>query len=59
MEIREEGMREKMLLTLIESVLGKGRSTARSNAAFQCPFCHHSKPKLELQVRTNDKKENP
>jgi hypothetical protein len=59
MEIREEGIREKMLLTLIESVLGKGRSTARNNAAFSCPFCHHSKPKLELQVRTNDKKENP
>jgi DNA primase len=59
MEIKEEGIREKMLLTLIESVLGKGRSTARNNAAFTCPFCHHSKPKLELQIRTNDKKENP
>jgi DNA primase len=39
--------------------LGKGRSTARHNAAFTCPFCHHSKPKLEVQIHTNEKKENP
>ena len=57
--MNEEGIREKMLVTLIESVLGKGRSTARSNAAFNCPFCHHSKPKLEIQTHTNEKKENP
>lgn len=50
---------EKMLMGLVESVLGKGRSTARSNAAFHCPFCHHSKPKLEIQLHTNEKKENP
>ena len=48
-----------MLVVLVESVLGKGRSTARNNAAFNCPFCHHSKPKLEIQLHTNDKKENP
>lgn len=59
MEIEEKGIREKMLLTLLESVLGKGRSTARNNAAFSCPFCHHSKPKLEIQLHTNEKKENP
>ena len=55
----ENGMREKMLLGLVETVLGKGRSTARHNAAFTCPFCHHSKPKLEVQIHTNEKKENP
>jgi DNA primase len=57
--MNEEGLREKMLVVLVESVLGKGRSTARNNAAFNCPFCHHSKPKLEIQLHTNDKKENP
>lgn len=57
--MNEEGIREKMLVALIESVLGKGRSTARNNAAFVCPFCHHSKPKLEIQLQTNEKKENP
>jgi DNA primase len=56
---REEGIKEKILITVIEAVLGKGKSTARNNAAFHCPFCHHSKPKLEIQLQTNDKKENP
>lgn len=59
MSMNEEGIREKMLLTLLEAVLGKGRSTARNNAAFNCPFCHHSKPKLEIQLHTNERKENP
>ena len=57
--MNEEGIREKMLMVLVESVLGKGRSTARNNAAYICPFCHHSKPKLEIQLHTNEKKENP
>ena len=57
--MNEEGRREKMLMVLVESVLGKGRSTARNNAAYICPFCHHSKPKLEIQLHTNEKKENP
>jgi DNA primase len=57
--MNEEGIREKMLVVLVESILGKGRSTARNNSAFTCPFCHHSKPKLEIQLHTNEKKENP
>jgi DNA primase len=57
--MNEEGIREKMLMVLVESVLGKGRSTARNNAAYTCPFCHHSKPKLEIQLHTSEKKENP
>jgi len=57
--MNEDGMREKMVLGLVETVLGKGRSTARNNVAFTCPFCHHSKPKLEVQIHTNEKKENP
>ena len=57
--MNEDGMREKMVLGLVETVLGKGRSTARNNVAFNCPFCHHSKPKLEVQIHTNEKKENP
>jgi len=57
--MNEEGIREKMLVVLVESVIGKGRQTARNNMAFSCPFCHHSKTKLEIQVHTNEKKENP
>lgn len=57
--MNDKGTDEKMLLGLIETVLGRGRSTARNNVAFNCPFCHHSKPKLEIQLHTNEKKENP
>ena len=38
------------LVTLLESVLGKGKRTTDSNIAFNCPFCHHHKPKLELNT---------
>ena len=40
------------LLTLIESVLGKGRSTNKGNVAFHCPFCHHHKKKLQVNLET-------
>lgn len=56
--MKEEEIDERMVLGLIESVLGKGHTTARSNAAFICPFCHWHNPKLEIQLHTNDKKEN-
>ncbi len=39
-----------MLVVLLESVLGKGRSTSRNNSAFNCPFCHHSKAKFAINV---------
>lgn len=35
---------------LLESILGKGRATNKNNIAFHCPFCQHSKPKLEINV---------
>lgn len=37
-----------VLLNLLESVLGKGKPTARGNYAFTCPNCNHHKPKLEV-----------
>ena len=40
------------LYTLIESVLGKGKTNTNSNIAFFCPFCHHSKRKLEVNLTT-------
>jgi DNA primase len=46
------------LLFLAESVLGKGHSTSKGNYAFKCPFCTHHKPKLEVNLRTTDKREN-
>jgi len=50
---------EKKIRIILEGVLGKGVPKSRGNAAFDCPFCHHHKPKLEIQLRTNENKENP
>jgi DNA primase len=40
------------LTTLLESVLGKGKSTSGDNVAYFCPFCHHHKRKLEVNHST-------
>lgn len=56
--MKEEEINEKIILGLLESVLGKGKITARKNAAFICPFCNWSNPKLEVKLITNEKKEN-
>ena len=46
------------LLFLTESVLGKGQSTSKGNYAFKCPFCTHHKNKMEISLRTTEKREN-
>jgi len=46
------------LLFLTESVLGKGQATSKGNYAFKCPFCTHHKNKMEISMRTTEKKEN-
>lgn len=52
-------MDNAIILNLLESVLGKSHNTSKGNAAFKCPLCNHHKPKLEIQVNTNEKGENP
>ena len=52
-------MENQGLLVLLESVLGKGQNTSKGNVSFFCPFCHHHKRKLEIQLETNEKSENP
>jgi DNA primase len=52
-------MENLLLLNCLESVLGKGKHSSRGNYAFTCPFCNHHKPKLEIQLQTNTKGENP
>ena len=47
------------LLGSIENLLGKSHKKARDNYAFHCPFCNHRKPKLEINMVTNEKGENP
>ena len=48
-----------LLVTLVDSVLGKGYKTARGNYAYHCPFCKHHKPKLEINFTENKKGHNP
>jgi DNA primase len=45
-------MSKLSVITLLESVLGKGRQTTSDNIAFNCPFCNHHKPKLEINLLT-------
>ena len=40
------------LIALLESVLNKSKTTSNDNIAFNCPFCHHHKKKLEIDVVT-------
>jgi DNA primase len=41
-------MVNELLVNLVNSVLGTGKRTARGNQSYTCPFCHHHKPKLEV-----------
>jgi DNA primase len=51
-------MSSNILLGFIENVLGKSHKRARENYAFTCPKCNHHKPKLEVNLHTNEKGEN-
>ena len=52
-------MVNELLVNLTNSVLGTGKKTARGNYAYTCPYCNHSKPKLEINFTTNRKGLNP
>jgi DNA primase len=40
------------VITLLESVMGKGKINSNDNVAFHCPFCHHNKKKMEVNIVT-------
>ena len=52
-------MINELLVNLVNSVLGTGKRTARGNQAYNCPFCNHTKPKLEVNFSENKKGYNP
>ena len=52
-------MVNQLLVTLVNSVLGSGKTTARNNYAYHCPFCNHAKPKLEVNLTENREGKNP
>ncbi|MBC8300782.1 MAG: hypothetical protein H8E55_34080 [Pelagibacterales bacterium] len=45
-------MSKYSIITLLESILGKGKINSNNNIAFHCPFCHHQKKKLEINILT-------
>ena len=52
-------MVNELLVNIVNSVLGTGKRTARGNQAYHCPFCHHHKPKLEINFTENKEGNNP
>jgi transcription elongation factor Elf1 len=52
-------MVNELLVNLVNSVLGTGKRTARGNQSYNCPFCNHTKPKLEVNFSENKKGYNP
>ena len=52
-------MVNQSLVALTNSVLGTGKSTARGNKAYRCPYCNHHKPKLEINFTENKQGHNP
>ena len=52
-------MLNQLLVTLVNSVLGTGKQTARGNMAYNCPSCNHHKPKLEVNFTENKQGHNP
>lgn len=51
-------MVDPILLSLVESVLGKGKETSKGNVAFHCPNCKHQKLKLEVNLIPTTKNKN-
>lgn len=46
-------MINQVLVTLVDSVIGKGKPTSGANYSYHCPFCNHHKPKLEINFQEN------
>jgi len=40
------------IITLLETVMGRGKINSNDNIAFHCPFCHHNKKKMEVNIVT-------
>lgn len=51
-------MINQFLLVELENLLGKATKTSKDNYSFRCPFCNHSKKKLEIDLATNANGEN-
>jgi DNA primase len=52
-------MVNELLVNLVNNVLGTNKRTARGNQAYNCPFCNHHKPKLEVNFTESKEGFNP
>ena len=52
-------MVNELLVSLVNSVLGIGKRTSKGNHSYNCPFCNHHKPKLEVNFTDNKNGDNP
>lgn len=52
-------MVNELLVSLVNSVLGTGKRTSKGNHSYNCPFCKHHKPKLEVNFTDNKEGNNP
>ena len=43
-----------LLVSLVNSVIGAGKPTSGDNFSYNCPFCNHYKPKLEINLKENE-----
>lgn len=46
------GISEQKLLNLLQKVLGNGKIVSKDEVMFVCPFSHHRKPKLAVNLTT-------
>jgi len=40
------------IIVILDSVLGSGRSLKKDEQLYYCPFCHHSKMKMNINIQT-------
>jgi len=52
-------MVNELLVSLVNSVLGAGKRTSKGNHSYNCPFCNHHKPKLEINFTEDKEGNNP
>jgi len=41
----------RLVLGLLQNILGRSKPSTKGNHAFHCPFCKHHKPKLEVDPK--------
>ena len=40
------------IITVLQGIIGHGRTMSNHEVAFRCPFCHHHKKKLQVNTES-------